>query len=123
MTQKIQQVDIRDGEYFYFAGKEIKQAIDKRCQSVLRPAYESALNHIAGAVNSGESPDMAALIVALQGSSDDWSAATSEIHRNAEIACEHNLEIQDITRMAAGFSDDVQYVINPQQLKRFGLCS
>lgn len=121
---ELQQIDIRQGEYFAFMGSEIKKAIDTRIQSVLKPAYEGAMDSISELL--GESPSsesMAGLVAALAGHPEAWNAKTSEIHRNAQIANEHNLEIQDIGRMAPAFADNVKYLINPAQLKRFGLGS
>ncbi len=117
------QIDIREGEFFYTSGTEIKKAIDARIQSVLRPAYEAAMNNITRLVGDIDNENVAALIVALQGDEETWNAATSEIYRNAEIADDHNEEIQELARMAGAFSDDAQYVVNTEQLERFGLGS
>lgn len=117
------QIDIRSGEFFYFSGAEIKRSIDARIQNVLRPAYERSMGHITRLIGDPGAESTSALIVSLMGCADDWGAATSEIHRNAEIAVEHGEEIQDLARMASAFSDDAQYVVGVTQLKRYGLGS
>ncbi len=117
-------IDIREGTLqglqFGHIGADIKKAISAKIGDKLAPDVVTNMNKIEKLINEYDNVELVGLIVALV-SPEKLNDLGRQVLDLAKTTVARNEEASTLATIAKNLEDDVVYVMNLEQVERYGL--